>query len=307
LKGNKEMKKSLTLLCIAALLCSLVACSEDNANPHNENRVEMTGDVVVSTRPPVTTVTTPETTIPSRHCDLPPNATLRERMNWQGGIDATLKTHWQGVGELYMNLLMFRLWDESYAELFNMTFEEVYAENHAHYILLHELRSELTETILAYKKVWQKSSDIMQEIRDKVYDTWEDYEQAPWFFDIVGYFNITREELNRANNIVGELLIDEEIDLLLGDDPLALKRVAKAPLALLTEDGMLYSAEWLITTPAEEIRRAGVTTEMIYEWLVAYAEIEMTFSIDYEARFSEALSEFIGEKVSLEEIRTTTS
>jgi hypothetical protein len=168
-------------------------------------------------------------------------------MSWQEGVDATHKTLWHGVYELYHNLLMFRLWDEKHAEQFNMTFEAAKKERNTYFSLSHELRPELTESILAYESVrLEETFDMIETFINEVYPTPAEGEQAPWFFDIVDYFSITREEINRANSTIGYLLVTEEIDLLLGDDAIAFKRVAKAPLAILTNDGMLYSAEWLL-------------------------------------------------------------
>jgi len=280
------MKKITALLLISALALSLTACSEDG-NAADLSRQQLEDPVVsVSSENPRTVATTP-TQAPQ---PLPHEPTARERRMWQEGIDETYRTHWGGAYGLYADLLMFRIWDEKHKEQFNMTFEDAFAENHAY-----------------YERVWQESSDMIQEFMNEMRVIWGRGEQATWFYDIVGYFGFTREELNRANRIVGELLVDEEINLLLGDDVIALNQIAKAPLSLLTEDGMLYSAEWLILTPVEEIHRAGVTTEMIDEWLEVYAEIDSGFSTDYEARFSEALSTFLGEEVSLSAVRAASA
>jgi hypothetical protein len=128
-------------------------------------------------------------------------------------------------------------------------------------------------------------------------------EFACWEQSAVTHFGFTREELNRANAIMDNLFIDEEIDVLLTNDVIAFRQIAKAPLALLTAGGSLYPPEWLLLTSIDEIRRAGVTTEMIDDWLEAYATVAVSFSADYETLFSTVLSAFLGEEVSLGEVR----
>jgi hypothetical protein len=216
-------------------------------------------------------------------------------------MDDVYRTHWQGVHELYSRILMFRLWEDNYVEQYNnMTFEEVVEERRAWGQNLP--RPEMTDSLSAYQSVWEETSDMMGEFFDGLRATWSEGRQVTWFYDIVAYFSFTREELNRANSIVGELLIDEEIDLLLGDDVHAFNQIATVPWAIITEDGTIYSAEWFMYTPVSEIRAAGVTTEMIEALLDAFVDRFAEIVEFYERSLSEALSEFLGRDISLREM-----
>ena len=100
------------------------------------------------------------------------------------------------------------------------------------------------------------------------------------------------------------IFTDEEIAALLTRDPAIVTAQFAEETAIVIED-RAFSPIWLYLHTPEDYEEVGITPEMVEEKLELYSEFHLTDEAD-EA-FSEKLSEFIGEEVSLKKIRNQNS
>jgi hypothetical protein len=93
---------------------------------------------------------------------------------------------------------------------------------------------------------------------------------------------------------------DYEIDLICSLDEQAIMEHFVSDYSIYN-DGEIFTPMWLYYHDTEEYEEVGLTLEMIDEKLEFYAELD--FTEEAEEAFSEKLSEFLDEEVSLKEIR----
>ncbi|MCL1880746.1 MAG: hypothetical protein FWF76_01050 [Oscillospiraceae bacterium] len=130
----------------------------------------------------------------------------------------------------------------------------------------------------------------------------------PNIFTFIKHFDVPLDEVarvfeeHRLRSIEHgwNFFTDEEIELILSLDEDALMQHFVSDHAIYHE-GAIYTPMWFYWHAPEKYAEVGITPEMVEEHLEILAEFEFTEEAD-EA-FSEKLSEFIGEEVSLREIR----
>jgi len=97
------------------------------------------------------------------------------------------------------------------------------------------------------------------------------------------------------------IFTEEDIAAILTRDPAIITAQFAQETATIVINDMAFSPAWLYLHTPEDYEEVGITPEMIKENLDLYSEFHLTDEAD-EA-FSEKLSEFIGEEVSLKKIR----
>ena len=103
-----------------------------------------------------------------------------------------------------------------------------------------------------------------------------------------------------GNNWEDEIYFDEDIAALLSRDETIITEYFAESAAIVIE-GKAYPGMWLYLHTPDDYEAAGITPEMLTQKLDLYAEFRFTPEAD--VAFSEKLSEFMGEEVSLSERR----
>ncbi len=131
-----------------------------------------------------------------------------------------------------------------------------------------------------------------------------DLHEFPNLYSFVEYFDISNEDL-RANleiylepiSITPALLTEKELDLILSRDEGALLKAFASEYSIVVGK-KVYSPEWLYQNSVESWSKAGITPADIKERIPLYKNID--FTVRANDAFSKKISEFIGERITLE-------
>ena len=297
----KSVVTFFTLFCIFVLTLSACRKKEEDVPPPDIDTVRST---VTSTPKETTSAksadSTAETSDTVMSAESETQTTTKKPTVLMPGdtddFDNPFADNWLNVSFLCEDVVFERRWQEKYQEQFGMTYDEIVDETRQYNTPeLWDKNKEENEGMKAFLEVQSDYWTMLDEFYNKESET-------IIFRDVVLYFDVSKEEFVRANKRAREYqkLTDEDIEVLFFGNGLEIQEKALNDWTILTE-GEIYSAKWVMNHDPSDYARAGLTPEIVKEKLKFYAELELGDSV--RDAFSEKLSEFIGEEVSLKEIK----
>jgi hypothetical protein len=275
------MKKQILALSLAtALLCTFVACSEENElTPDNGGELSLS-------RTESRTLPTVPVSVSAPVSVSPVSRTIDPR---NVNFESTLGSQWLLYSPVCF-VLGERMWNETHGEITNITYGEVFLRwlkiNHGFEICENVKAYENMRTSPRYTEIHDIIRDIMFESEFTAIDNHT--REVVINLELLRHFSITHDEFARANNslieqkeILNELSVNsgllrpdeiscpynwhltpDEIDLLFSNDITAIKRAALNPWSIMVED-RVYSAQWLLDHSPQEWAAEGIPESAI--------------------------------------------
>jgi hypothetical protein len=279
------MKKLITIALLITMSFTLVACSNDTGNNIHETQ----SSTPTSQQTSASTVITTAPPLPPRQ--LPHIASFEDT-----GMPEPFKETLEGGGNALINPFIVPVWRDSH----------VYAGRCIASIDGSIVTPFITEDVFFE---WADSWEMHYRQFEEPVTRLSDFHNI---FSFIEAFDIPADEVAK---ILRELRVareewlplgassgftDEELSLIVSLDEAAIMEHFVSDYAIYL-DGAIFTPMWLYWHSPEDYAKVGITPEMVAERLPLYAKFE--FAAEADVAFSEKLSEFVGEEISLSAMR----
>jgi hypothetical protein len=288
------MRNTLTALLAAVLIIALCACSVTDSDNNSLQETQTTAPPQTQPQaseptPPQTVVTTNQTTSTTEQ-----NIPITQAISYESANMPIPFKHMCGdENGKFFNRYNLKMW------CFSMVEDRIIRYiSHSSGLSVENVEDELIkkwEGLLGYYALITGSK--LTEIASLYwyiveYDIPDDV--------VIEAIRNNNEHFERVGGYENRIYSDEDIDALLTRDEAIITAQFAEDVAIVIED-RTFSPAWLYLHTAKDYEEVGITPEMVREKLPLWSEFELTEEAD--ATFSEKLSEFMGEEISLRKIR----